>query len=232
MSSYLGQNFLIDKNIVAKIVKAGDIKKNDIILEIGPGKGILTQALLKKAKKVIAVELDQKLAQNLRCQMPNPKLKIINKNILEISKSEIRNCHKIIASIPYYITGRILKKFAGYYLVLLVQKEVAQRICAKRKQSVLSISVNSWGRPKIISQVSQNCFRPVPQVDSAILKIIPRLKPLKINMNLVKKAFGQKRKKLRNTLNINSDRRPEDLSLKNWVKISQNYQQDTATLIC
>ena len=101
----------------------------------------------------------------------------------------------------------------------MLQKEVAQRICSK-KSSILSISVNAWAIPKIIFFVPKTAFYPIPKVDSAIIKIIPRKKPYNINFVLVKKAFSQKRKKLKNTIGINSDLRPEDLSLEDWQKLS------------
>lgn len=215
MPTRLGQHFLKDKKILDKIINAAELKKSDIVLEIGSGKGVLTDELRKKVKKVIAIEKDPKLAKIS---------KAINKDILEINELEIRNCNKIIANIPYYITGKILRKFAGYFSVYLLQKEVAERICtkckSKNKHSVLSISVQKWGKPKIISYVPRTAFSPPPKVDSAIVKIIPRKKELNINMALVKKAFSQKRKMLKNTLGIDSTKRPEELTLKEWVKLS------------
>ncbi|MFH1392166.1 MAG: 16S rRNA (adenine(1518)-N(6)/adenine(1519)-N(6))-dimethyltransferase RsmA [bacterium] len=209
----LGQYFLVDKQVLAQIIKAADLSKNDKVLEIGPGKGVLTREIAKRVKKVIAVELDKNLASKLKI----PKVQIINKNILDY-KLPAPN-YKIIGNMPYYITGKILRKFSGFFSVYMLQKEVAERICSK-KGSILSISVQSWGKPEIISLVPKTAFSPVPKVDSAIIKIIPRKKPYKIDFNLVKKAFSQKRKKLKNTININSDLRPEDLSLKQWEKLS------------
>lgn len=215
----LGQHFLVDKQILQKIIKAANIKKTDIILEIGPGKGVLTREIANRAKRVIAVELDKKLTQSLKI----PKTKVLVKDILEISELEIRNfnINKIIANIPYYITGKILRKFTGYFSIYLLQKEVADRIVAK-KHSLLSLCVRQHAKAKIISYVPKTAFKPVPKVDSAIIKLVPRKKIYKLDFNLIKKAFSQKRKKLRNTINIDSDARPEDLSLKQWEELSTN----------
>jgi len=221
----LGQHFLQNKKILNKIIKAANLSKTDKILEIGPGKGVLTRELAKRAKRVIAVELDKNLAKSLKIPASpagRPKAQIINADILDYKLPTLN--YKLIGNLPYYITGKILKKFAGYFCVFMVQKEVAERICSK-KGSVLSISVNSWGIPKIISYVPKTAFKPQPKVDSAIIRIIPRKKPYKINFSLVKKAFSQKRKKLKNTIGLvglRSDLRPEDLGLQEWITLSQN----------
>lgn len=217
----LGQCFLVDKQVLAKIIKAANLNKNDSILEIGPGKGILTREIAKRVKQVIAVEIDKNLAEKLKI----PKVKVINADILNY-KLPTPN-YKLIGNIPYYITGKILRKFSGFFSVYMLQKEVAQRICSK-KASILSISVNCWGKPKIIAFIPKTAFSPQPKVESTIIKIIPRKKPVKINFNLVKKAFSQKRKQIGNTLDknllqkakINPKLRPEELSLENWQKLS------------
>ena len=221
MASRLGQYFLVDKQILSQTIKAAELKKTDVILEIGPGKGVLTREIAKRVKQVIAVELDKNLASKLKI----PKVQVINQDIL--SYCIPHTAYKIIGNIPYYITGKILRKFAGFFCVFMLQKEVAERICSK-KGSILSISVNSWAKPKIISFVPKTAFSPQPKVDSAIIKIIPRKKPYKINFNLVKKAFSQKRKQIGNALDknllqkaeINPKLRPEDLSLEQWQKLS------------
>ena len=213
MVSRLGQYFLVDKQILAKIIKAANLSEKDKILEIGPGTGVLTREIAKRVKQVIAVEIDKNLVQNLKI----PKVRVINQDIL--SYCIPHTAYKIIGNIPYYITGKILRKFKGFFCVFMLQKEVAQRICSQ-KGSLLSICVNAYGIPKIIFFVPKTAFYPIPKVDSAIIKIIPRKKPYNINFVLVKKAFSQKRKKLKNTIGINSDLRPEDLSLEDWQKLS------------
>lgn len=216
MASRLGQYFLVDKQVLDKIIKAANLKKHDLVLEIGPGKGVLTREIAKRVKQVIAVELDKNLANKLKI----PKVQVANADILNY-KLPTTN-YKLIGNIPYYITGKILRKFTGFFCVFMLQKEVAERICAK-KHSVLSLCVRQRAKAKIISYVPKTAFKPIPKVDSAIIKIIPRKKPYNINFSLVKKAFSQKRKKLRSTIGLagaRSDLRPEDLSLQDWQKLS------------
>lgn len=194
----LGQNFLTSKRIVRDIVAAADIKPDDVVLEVGPGKGVLTEAILEKIPNVrlIAVEKDKRLAEFLDKKFAEKKkieiipkssdrrkvvyshLEIIHGDILKFSifKFQFSN-YKIVANIPYYITSRFLRKFLESdfqpsKMVLMVQKEVAERIIAKdKKESILSISVKAYGEPKIIKKVPAGCFFPKPKVDSAILLI-------------------------------------------------------------
>src|SRR3989339_1429944 len=163
----LGQNFLKSEKIAEEIVSAGEVGSDDIILEVGPGKGILTEKLLEKAKKVIAVEKDEQLAEFLKEKFKNnPKLEIIRGDILKFSPMSRRDLdigrYKIIANIPYYITSHLLRTFleSDYQpslMVLMVQKEVAERIVGA-KESILSISVKAYGRPEIIRYVSAGNF--------------------------------------------------------------------------
>ena len=230
----LGQNFL--KSIVAlkKIIEAGKIKPNDTILEIGPGKGALTEKLLEKAGYVIAIEKDKDLYELLKIkfakEIENKKFILVNDDILklQITNYELRK-YKIIANIPYNITGAILKKFltgenpSGIdprasqpnMMVLMVQHEVAKRIIANdKKESILSISVKAYGEPKMIMKVPARYFSPAPKVDSAIIKIsnISR-KLFKQNSQgrslrnfeerfweIIHAGFAHKRKKLSNNL--------------------------------
>lgn len=184
---YLGQNFLTSKKIVEDIIRAADIKTDDIILEVGPGKGILTEAILEKIPngKLIAVEKDKRLADYLKEKFKKQKnLEIIEGDILKINPlvgEKIKN-YKIVANIPYYLTSRLLRQFLQsdfqpIRMVLMVQKEVAERItCPARrgkdkKESIISISVKVYGEPKIIKKVPASYFSPKPKVDSAILLI-------------------------------------------------------------
>jgi len=218
----LGQNFLKSEKIAQEIVEAGEVGLDDIVLEVGPGKGILTAELLKKAKKVIAVEKDEELVGFLCDKFKNnPRLEIIQGDILDpeifnfqfsifkkLSNDSIFK-YKIVANIPYYITSHLLRTFLENppnggqpsLMVLMVQKEVAERIVgtkseAKRnfsrftlprsgagsdasqnfalprsKESILSISVKAYGRPEIIRNVPAGYFSPAPKVDSAVIKI-------------------------------------------------------------
>ena len=176
----LGQNFLKSEMALKKIIEAGEIKPDDIILEIGPGQGVLTEKLLEKAGFVIAVEKDRELFKILEekfaKEIREKKLILIKDDILKFNISEPRN-YKIIANIPYNITGAILKKFLTEKnqpksMVLMVQHEVAKRIMARDgKESILSISVKAYGEPKMIMKVPARYFSPAPKVDSAIILI-------------------------------------------------------------
>lgn len=185
----LGQNFLIDRKILKKIIKAAELKKDDIVLEVGPGLGILTFELAKYVKKVIGVEKDQKMVEYIKNALIKKNIenvKVIHADILKLeikkltfySKSKIKNW-KVVANIPYYLTSALIRKFleSDYQptlLVLMLQKEVAQRICAKPpKMALLSVAVQFYAKPEIISYVSKKSFWPVPKVDSAIVKIKP-----------------------------------------------------------
>jgi 16S rRNA (adenine1518-N6/adenine1519-N6)-dimethyltransferase len=260
-SKRMGQNFLIDKGVLRKIIEAGDLSPEDVVLEIGPGLGILTLELAKKVKKVIAVEKDRTLYQILEGILQGRKInnvKLINADILKIqdSKLKIQN-YKLLANLPYYISSPIIRKFLETkekpeLMVLMVQKEVAQRICAKPgEMSLLSVSVQFYSQPKIITYVSKKSFYPQPKVDSAILKIIPKLIP-KIDsqkfFQIVKIGFSSKRKMLINNLSkklkmaeppqayqkskiknlfkkmgINPKIRAENLSIKDWLKLFHEF---------
>ncbi|MDD5720938.1 MAG: 16S rRNA (adenine(1518)-N(6)/adenine(1519)-N(6))-dimethyltransferase RsmA [Candidatus Pacebacteria bacterium] len=192
----LGQNFLKSEMALKKIVEAGEVKKSDIVLEIGPGKGALTSKLLEKAKTVIAVEKDRELFEFLKekfkKEIKSKSLLLIQGDILEfdpllispLAGGEGTINYKIIANIPYNITGAILKKFLTAKnqperMILMVQHEVAKRIMARDprhggaggKESILSISVKAYGEPKMIMKVNKRYFSPAPKVDSAIIAI-------------------------------------------------------------
>jgi len=217
----LGQNFLKSIPALNAIIKAGEVGSEDTILEIGPGKGALTAKLLENAGKVIAIEKDRELLNLLQekfaIQIENKKLILLEGDILEF----LTNVHdlnsgtyKIIANIPYNITGAILKKFLTdkkqpELMVLMVQNEVAQRIVARdSKESILSISVKAYGEPKMVMKVPARYFSPAPKVDSAIISIknISRQNFTKNGTNeekfweLVKLGFSHKRKKLSGNL--------------------------------
>lgn len=187
----LGQNFLKSEPALNMMCEAGEVSDKDTVLEIGPGKGALTKKLLEKAKRVIAVEKDHDLFEFLQekfaDEIRNKKLELINDDILEFDPN---NCYllrdtsyKLIANIPYNITGAIFRKFLSNSfqpekMVLLVQKEVADRIVARAaknkncgKESILSLSVKAYGDPKYIMKVHKRFFSPSPKVDSAIISI-------------------------------------------------------------
>lgn len=244
----MGQNFLIDKNILAKIVKAAELSKKDIVLEIGPGFGVLTGELAQRTKKVIAVEKDNQLSQILEKDIFSgiKNIEIINQDILKYSIPAKLKKYKVVANLPYYISKPVIKQFISLppsvnqlsqncrdkqdlnykqavnqktslnkfvlpsLLVLLLQKEVAQKICAKPPDmNLMALSAQFYTRPQIISYVSQNSFWPKPTVASAILKITPNLQATMTQrlvirdlfFQLAKAGFGHKRKKLVSNLN-------------------------------
>lgn len=244
-----GQNFLVSNSVVTDIIKAAGLKPDDVVLEVGPGKGILTEALLEAVPqgKVIAVEKDERLVEFLKKNFSSAKnLKIISGDVLKINICKlIVNCklkignYKIVANIPYYITSFFLRKFleSDYppsRMVLMVQKEVAERIIAKDgKESILSISVKAYGEPKIVKKVPARYFSPAPKVDSAVLLIDNISKKFFKNIDekkffeIVRRGFSSKRKMLKNNLKllntecltkcgIKENARAEDLTLENW----------------
>lgn len=251
----LSQNFLVDRIALDKIVAAAEIEEGDRIIEIGPGVGTLTTELIEKSNSVISIELDSKLATLLSerfSEHHNFKLiegDVLNTNIGEIIQSDP---YKVVANIPYAITSKIIKLFLTSpnkptSLVMLVQKEVAERICAKPGQmSVLAISVQLYGNPQIIDIVNANSFFPAPKVDSAIIKIgindfnnkVPHLDEKEF-FRCVKIGFSSRRKKLTNNLmagyhldrekvsdiinkiGLKEGARAQDLTISQWNQLSQ-----------
>lgn len=246
----LGQHWLKDRAIISKIVDCADLTKQDTVLEIGPGLGTMTSELLKRANKVIAVEFDENLANNLPAQFPGKNLEIFNQDILKFNFSNLPKNYKVVANIPYYITNKIINTLLNTdnkpsLIVLLVQKEVAERLASKLgKMSVLSISAQVYADVKLGGVVSASMFTPPPKVDSQV--VILKIKEdnffeevsQKDFFRIVKAGFSAKRKKLRSSLagglnlskneietvlrsiDINPDRRAEDLSLEDWKNLT------------
>lgn len=247
----LGQNFLISQNALKKIIETAKITSKDNIIEIGPGLGILTKELLKKTKTVTSIELDKTLFPLLK-ETLNSQNKTSPKNFTLIHQDALKftppkKTYKVVANIPYNITSPLLNHFLQAEnkpetLTLLVQKEVAEKICTlSPKMSILSLQVALFGTAKIIKTVKASAFFPQPKVDSAILHITlykktnpnftPTKKAQKI-LKIAKIAFSQKRKKLKNTLKpllsslpqkdlpkIDLNLRPETLSIKEWESL-------------
>jgi len=218
----LGQNFLKSQEALRMMCTAGEVNDKDIILEIGPGKGALTEKLLEKAGKVIAVEKDRDLIEILTekfaNEIKNGKLILLNEDILNFDLKKYgfqKSNYKVIANIPYNITGAIFKMFLSSEfhperMILLVQKEVQERVVASDgKESILSLSVKAYGTPKYIMKVHKRFFSPSPKVDSAIVAITNISKNnFKTEMeeknffNIIKAGFAHKRKVLRKNLEI------------------------------
>lgn len=248
----LGQNWLKNEQIVKEIVKAANIKSppagGEKVLEVGPGQGVLTRALLDAGAQVVAVEKDDRLIDTLKqkfnLELLNDKLEIIHHDILDFDPILINQKYKVVANLPYYITGEFIKKFLTTpnqpeLMVLMLQKEVAERIVARdKKESVLSLSVKVYGEPRYIKTVARGNFEPAPNVDSAVLLIDKITKKVfsknKISekdfFSILKRGFGSKRKKLKNNLSLKGDllslygdKRAEDLQLSDWLKICTEF---------
>jgi 16S rRNA (adenine1518-N6/adenine1519-N6)-dimethyltransferase len=259
----LGQHWLNSPKALREMVESADIGANDIILEVGPGKGVLTRSLLAVASKVVAIEKDREcivfLQEEFATDIASGKLEIIDGDVLKFDPESLKNLpevrfrgkYKLVANIPYYITGAIIEQFlsASYQpvcMVLLMQKEVAERIVAKDagKESILSIAVKVYGTPKIISKVPKGAFVPAPKVDSAILAITNINRDFFIDIDetlfftVLKKTFGTKRKQLSGSLvpffidrtqaeqalihsGLDPKARPETLSLVQWKHVVQ-----------
>lgn len=240
----LGQNFLKSQKALLTMVTAGEVTSTDIVIEIGPGKGALTKVLLETGATVVAFEKDHRLIELLNetfiKEVNEGRFKLYEKDILDVDISEyIEGEYKLIANIPYYITGEITKRFLSCVhkpkiLVLLVQKEFANRI-VDSKETILSLSIKIFGTPKKVMIVKKEYFSPSPKVDSAIIKIFDIHSSFSTKeeedyfFTVIKKAFGQKRKKLNTTLKeykekikdweIIKEKRPEELKVEDWKRI-------------
>lgn len=255
----LGQNFLKAKWAIDKAVEAGKVTKDDTVLEIGPGEGALTAALLEKAGRVIVLEKDDRLIPILTVkfakEIAEKRLEIFHEDAVTFSPEKIGlkpASYKLIANIPYYITGLLLQKFTSETahpntIVFMVQKEVAERIVSRDgKESILSISVKAYGEPKYIATVGAGCFVPQPSIDSALIAIENISKdffgpiPEETFFKLLKKGFAHKRKKLTQNLEIPKDKlamflsetlldeniRPEKVLPETWKKIAEFYVEN------
>lgn len=214
----LGQNFLINEEIINQIIEKADVNKNDTIIEIGPGLGSLTAKLLENANKVIAIELDSNMSNILKerfCLYDN--FELIEKDVLKVDLNEIVEKYdsvKVVANLPYYITTPIIMKLLEERLKLksitvMVQKEVGERFCAvpnSKEYGAITISINYYTKPEIIIDVPKENFEPMPEVDSCVIKLDVRnvppvdLKNEKDFFNLIKAGFSQRRKTINNSL--------------------------------
>lgn len=212
-----GQNFLINEKIYDEIVAAANIKKTDIVLEVGPGLGILTTLLAKIAKRVVAVELDDKLADFLQVGLDAGGIKnveVINQDVLKFNPKELAGAYKVVANLPYNITSLFLRSYLERanrpdLLVLMLQQEVARRIIAQPgNMSLLALSIQIFADSEIIREVKAGNFWPKPEVDSAVVRIMVNPKKIaaiptdKIRsfFRLAKIGFSAKRKMLKNNL--------------------------------
>ncbi|HYF05459.1 MAG TPA: 16S rRNA (adenine(1518)-N(6)/adenine(1519)-N(6))-dimethyltransferase RsmA [Patescibacteria group bacterium] len=262
-----GQNFLLDEVVLHEIVEAAELTPNDLVIEVGPGIGNLTRLLLEKAGHVISVEKDTSLTSVLRDikqDFPNyyfelgDVLHTTPRGLVENASAKNRSftgvspdSYKVVANIPYYITGKIIRHFLAQHprpslMVLLMQKEVAENLTANEGDlNILGISVQLYGKVEYVKRVPSDSFYPVPKVDSAIVKIDLRQKsPFLIKderqfFRVLKACFLGKRKQIHNTLknnlkldeltvqellsNIEIDpkTRPQQLSIQKWIELSE-----------
>ncbi len=267
----LGQHFLVDETVLETVTSAAELTTDDIILEIGPGLGILTRELARQAGWVLAIELDNKLAAILEQNLTSfNNITIVNGDILKLDPvallqeqksnfppalTNLSN-YKVVANLPYYITSLVLRHFLEasikpQTMVVMVQKEVAETIVARPGQmSVLSISVQLYGEPRIIDYVPARCFYPVPEVDSAILRIDLYPQPAvevaseSDFFGLVRAGFASPRKQLANSLaqgmgkakaeilpllaesGIMPQRRAETLTLSEWAQLLHIFNEE------
>lgn len=251
----LGQHFLTAHSYVRQIADAAQLKEGEVVLEIGPGKGVLTEELLARGATVIAIEKDRELIPYLREEfseeLENGRLTLIEGDALEADPKKLglaEGAYKVVANIPYYITGALFEKFLGNAprpstLVFLIQKEVAERIARSKKESLLSLSVKAYGTPTYIKTVPAGAFSPAPSVDSAILAVhnvsagnFKNPKQEKRFFEILHAGFAHKRKLLVRNLEpvlgkegamqalraagIDEKARAEDLPPKAWLDLS------------
>lgn len=233
MKTKLGQNFLIDPNTATLEVNYADIKKDDVVLEVGPGKGILTKLLAKNAEKVIAVEIDKSLVETLKDTLPS-NVTLIHSDVLKLDFEKLPRFNKVVSNLPYQISSPFTFKLLDYSFdlaVLVYQKEFAQRMVAKpgsKTYSRLSVNVYYKAECSLLRIVSKNVFYPIPKVDSAIVKLVPRKVPAfsveneEFFKSFVTVLFSHRRKKIRNIIkdkygfyltdNLYNDKRVDSLT--------------------
>lgn len=256
----LSQNFLNSKGVARDIVQAGELASQDVVLEIGPGKGFLTTELLASGTHVIAVEKDDRLipllTEKFAFEISKRKFTLIHGDVIELmekGKLPLPLSYKLIANIPYQITGQILRIFLSgrankdgarhdlarskpERMILMVQKEVATRIVARdKKESILSLSVKAYGTPRIVKKVPARYFSPAPNVDSAVLAVehisgdnFKTTEHEQVFFNLVKTGFAHKRKQLAG--NLKELAGDETLSLLTSVNIAPTARAEDIPL--
>jgi 16S rRNA (adenine1518-N6/adenine1519-N6)-dimethyltransferase len=225
----LGQNYLIDENIAREIIHHANISNNQHVLEIGPGKGILTDILLEKAKSLTAIEIDSKLCLALTNRFKaNESFQLIQADALKYNYSTLRNQYQVVSNLPYYAATHILKRLIHYrkyftHITVMLQKEVVDRIVAipsTREYGSLSVFIQFYCEVERIIEVSKNAFSPKPKIDSSVIKLTPLNTPrvqvdnLKTFFSVVNSSFLHKRKMLKN-------------NLTEWESLFQNKNGET-----
>jgi len=247
----LGQHFLMHRQTSERIVLAAGVTETDAVLEIGPGTGVLTRELLARAGKVYAVETDAelipRLSETFAEELASGKLVLMHIDVRAFDPCAIEGPYKLVANIPYYITGEIIRQFLTAdhkpsSMTLLVQKEVAERVARSEKESLLSLSVKAYGTPKYEFTVPRGAFVPAPKVDSAVLSVRDIKAPFANSeqearfFTILRAGFAHKRKRLMKNLeavalkekvgrafvsaDLHADVRPEDVPLASWVALA------------
>lgn len=247
----LGQHWLKDRSVLSHVADCAELHHDDTVLEIGPGLGTLTSELLRRANKVVAVEFDSELARKLPAQFPGTNLDVVHSDILSFDLSRLDPGYKVVANVPYYITSKIVQLLMTVdnkptVAVLLVQKEVAERLAARAgDMSILAISAQLFADVSLGDVVPAKLFTPPPKVDSQVVIMKTRTTPFLTDVSekeffrVVKAGFSAKRKQLRSSLsgglgitkpdaeavlaraNIASDLRAEALNLDDWVRLAR-----------
>jgi 16S rRNA (adenine1518-N6/adenine1519-N6)-dimethyltransferase len=250
----LGQHWLKDRDILADIAEDAELSTDDFVLEIGPGLGTLTSEILRRAGRVLAVEFDADLARKLPGQFPGKQLEVVNEDILQFDLSRLPNGYKVVANVPYYITSKIIEKLMTAknkpsMVVILVQKEVAERVAARQgEMSILAVSAQVYAEARLGVEVPKEYFTPPPKVDSQVVVLETREMPIvkpddeRLFFRVVKAGFSSKRKKLRSSISaglaldklateqlltkahVDPNDRAEDLSLDDWLRIMECYK--------
>lgn len=249
----LGQHWLRDRGVLAHIADCAELEPSDTVLEIGPGLGTLTSELLRRSEKVLAVEFDGELARKLPAQFPGKNLEVVQSDILAFDLSVMPKDYKVVANVPYYITSKIVQLLMTAenkpsIAVLLIQKEVAERLAAKPgDMSILAVSAQLFADVTVGDVVPAAMFTPPPKVDSQVVILKTRSEPFLTDVDekdffrIVKAGFSAKRKQLRSSLSgglaiskqdaesllqkagISPDLRAEALSLDQWVDLTRHF---------
>ncbi len=244
----LGQNFLINEEIIDEIIQKAEVQKDDVIIEIGPGLGSLTAKLLENAKKVIAIELDTNMVRLLNERFAlYDNFELIENDVLKVNMQDIVNKYenvKVVANLPYYITTPIVMKLLEDKLnfksiTVMVQKEVGQRFCAKpnsKDYGAVTVSINYYANPQIIIDVLKENFSPIPEVDSCVVKLdIRDIPPVSVKdekkfFKLIKAAFTQRRKTINNSLTCIGVSKDEIKRILEKLKIDVNLRAENLSI--
>lgn len=255
----LGQNFLVDPNIKRKIIAACELLSTDTVLEIGPGEGALTREIAPKVQKLIAIETDRTLADELQAGFQNTSTEVIHADFLKFPMETLPNKLKVIGNLPYYISTPIIEKilrhpdkFSAFFLT--IQYELGRRLAAgpgTKVYGAFSCFVQYYAEPKLLFKIKNTAFRPVPKVDSCFLKLIPLKRQQKANdeqwlFQIIRHAFQQRRKTLYNALSgliateklqsvlkrldLKEKVRAENLRLEDYIALANQTTSDLPNL--